>query len=534
MSCSYWTYKTQSDIIKHAVEIYDDKNQQPSKHFPASIEICGSKIDIVNTSRHEGTLCLASLFSRVPLETAILSNAKQNTGFLIWLSNYCLACVIVNQRKQTKYFILSSSETRELNLLKPFSDPCPLVSRFCDILQLTDPDIEEAEYMIQFLSCQSTLTKSEKQKVQWKHKYTKEKELLCENKRKRYKSMDPIQKRDLSNKNALKYSEMDPEKKEERSKRKSIKYKEMDPLVKRKLNENKSVNMKRKYDTINSPQKAKKQEAYKKTKSTEQNLDYFICKFRNKIKEGPYYICSVCNRLLYKKSVRLLDRNSCSSSVPMSVFTNITSFDKKEYICSTCHSKVIKGKIPCQAVYNDLFVDEIPVELALLEKLEQILIAQRIVFEKIIVMPKGQQKKVSGAICNVPVNCDQTCKVLPRPPERSGIIMLKLKRKLEFRGHVYFQAVRPRIIENALNWLKHNNPLYFNVTTEMKNIDVNLKNMGQNEVSDTDTSTEACSNKLPTNENDNMEETDDPLNEYRQATNETCLQSVLPDYPVIT
>ncbi|CAB3998256.1 ATP-dependent DNA helicase PIF1 [Paramuricea clavata] len=66
----------------------------------------------------------------------------------------------------------------------------------------------------------------------------------------------------------------------------------------------------------------------------------------------------------------------------------------------------------------------------------------------------------------------------------------------------------------------------------MNNIDVNLKNMGQNEVSDTDTSTEPSSNKLPTNENDNMEETDDPLNEYRQVTNETCLQSVLPDYPV--
>ena len=25
-------------------------------------------------------------------------------------------------------------------------------------------------------------------------------------------------------------------------------------------------------------------------------------------------------------------------------------------------------------------------------------------------MPKGQQEKVSGAICNVPVNCDQTSK----------------------------------------------------------------------------------------------------------------------------
>ena len=87
-------------------------------------------------------------------------------------------------------------------------------------------------------------------------------------------------------------------------------------------------------------------------------------------------------------------------------------------------------------------VGEILVELALLEKLEQILIAQRIVIEKIIIMPKGQQKKVSGATCNAPVDCDQTCKVLPQPPERSGIIMLKRNRKLEFRGHVYFQAVR--------------------------------------------------------------------------------------------
>ena len=57
-----------------------------------------------------------------------------------------------------------------------------------------------------------------------------------------------------------------------------------------------------------------------------------------------------------------------------------------------------------------MYVDNIPAELASLEKLEQILIAQRIVFEKIIVMPKGQQKKVKGAICNVPVECDERCK----------------------------------------------------------------------------------------------------------------------------
>ena len=39
-----------------------------------------------------------------------------------------------------------------------------------------------------------------------------------------------------------------------------------------------------------------------------------------------------------------------------------------------------------------MYVDEIPTELFSPEKLEQILIAQRIVFEKIVVMPKGQHK----------------------------------------------------------------------------------------------------------------------------------------------
>ena len=71
----------------------------------------------------------------------------------------------------------------------------------------------------------------------------------------------------------------------------------------------------------------------------------------------------------------------------------------------TCHSKVIKGKLPCQAVVNSMYVDEIPIELSSLETIEQI----RIVFEKIVVMHKGQRNKIKGAICNVPVECDQTC-----------------------------------------------------------------------------------------------------------------------------
>ena len=204
-----------------------------------------------------------------------------------------------------------------------------------------------------------------------------------------------------------------------------------------------------------------------------------------------------------RKSVLIFNKQKYVNCNIQNVFTEKLSFDKKEYICKTCHSKVIKGKVPCQAVYNDMFVDDIPTELSTLEKLEQILIAQRIVFEKIVVMPKGQQRKIKGAIRNVPVECDKTCQTLPRAPESSGIILLKLKRKLQFRGHVYYQAVRPETVLNALNWLKEKN--------EKPVINETSKKAQQE---------------------DQEEEIDDPLNKHRAPTNETCTKAVIPEYPV--
>ena len=172
------------------------------------------------------------------------------------------------------------------------------------------------------------------------------------------------------------------------------------------------------------------------------HVDVCISQFCQTIKEGPYYVCTVCNRMLYRKSVLIFNKQKYVNCNIQNIFTEKLSFDNKEYICKTCHSKVIKGKVPCQAVYNDMFVDDIPTELSTLEKLEQILIAQRIVFEKIVVMPKGQQRKIKGAICNVPVECDKTCQTLPRAPESSGIILLKLKRiEFQMRGSPHLYAL---------------------------------------------------------------------------------------------
>ena len=63
-------------------------------------------------------------------------------------------------------------------------------------------------------------------------------------------------------------------------------------------------------------------------------------------------------------------------------------------------------------------------------------------------MPKGQTPKLKGSICNVPIDTHVT-NILHRCADSNGIIMIKLKRKLSFHGHVYFEAVSPDLVNLA-------------------------------------------------------------------------------------
>ena len=117
-------------------------------------------------------------------------------------------------------------------------------------------------------------------------------------------------------------------------------------------------------------------------------------------------------------------------------------------------------------------LEPIPDVLDTLNRLEKTLISKRILFKKITVMPKGQQPKIRGAVCNIPVQADAISNVLPRPSENDGVVLVKLKRKIEFKGHVYFESVRPSFVELALNYLKEHNPFYSNVLINVDNRDL--------------------------------------------------------------
>ena len=99
-------------------------------------------------------------------------------------------------------------------------------------------------------------------------------------------------------------------------------------------------------------------------------------------------------------------------------------------------------------------------------------------------MPKGQFPKVKGNICNIPIaEIESNCKSLARPADSNGTIVVKLKRKNDFRGHVLFEPVRPRIIESFLNYLKLSNHLYRDIKIAMENLPTGYPNL-QNEGSE--------------------------------------------------
>ena len=122
-------------------------------------------------------------------------------------------------------------------------------------------------------------------------------------------------------------------------------------------------------------------------------------------------------------------------------YVEVLSFDGKLYICRTCHKKLKKGQLTAQAVSNKLNIFDLPDHLANMNRLEKAIISRRILFKKITIMPKGQTPKLKGSICNVPVNTSDVVHTLPQGADSNGILMVKLKRKLIYRGHVYFEAV---------------------------------------------------------------------------------------------
>ena len=77
---------------------------------------------------------------------------------------------------------------------------------------------------------------------------------------------------------------------------------------------------------------------------------------------------------------------------------------------------------------------------------------------------KGDFSKIKGSICNIPIEAANIYNILPRPAVSNGLIVVKLKRDLKYRGHVYLEPVHPHIVYQTVNYLKSYNKFYEGVS----------------------------------------------------------------------
>ena len=182
-----------------------------------------------------------------------------------------------------------------------------------------------------------------------------------------------------------------------------------------------------------------------------------------------------------------------------------------------------------------MVLDPITDKLKDFKKLEKVLISIRIFFKKIAIMhEKGEFSKIKGSICNIPIEAANICNILPRPAVSNGLIVVKLKRDLKYRGHVCFERVCPHIVYQEVNHLKSYNKFYegISIAKDLSSKDMSkfsdiVEIQGQSEcviekkISGRKESTENVNDRIETE----FASVEDPLNMHRTASNETTLVS---------
>ena len=144
---------------------------------------------------------------------------------------------------------------------------------------------------------------------------------------------------------------------------------------------------------------------------------------------------------------------------------------------------------------------------------------------------KGESSKINGSICNFPIETANVGNILTRTAVFNGLILVKLKRYLKYRYHIYVESARPHIVYQALTFLKSRNKCYedISVTKCLSGEDMlNFSDINENQ-KETE-SVISNGKEMNTNNNENKSEAEyasveDPLNMHRTSTNKTTLIS---------
>ena len=174
------------------------------------------------------------------------------------------------------------------------------------------------------------------------------------------------------------------------------------------------------------------------------------------LNKGLDNVCRTCTKLCFPEQGRVIAEKSkpkFSNYVDENVDAN------NWFICQSCLSYFNRQKLPPICTKNNIKWPNIPSDLDITSD-EERLLALRIPFMQIQILPSGFQKQLKGNVINVPTDVTSTIDILPRYVNENGAVTVRLKRKMEYRGVYRNCNIRPAKVLKALEWLLSNSSYY--------------------------------------------------------------------------
>jgi hypothetical protein len=137
---------------------------------------------------------------------------------------------------------------------------------------------------------------------------------------------------------------------------------------------------------------------------TKLNLESSIALYKKLILEGPTEVCTCCGCLYFPIQVKKISCKSVQKAFEKyspetpNFRTNINFLEEFDSICTTCAAYAVKGKYSKLSLCNGHRFPVIPPELLGLTRIEEMMVAARILFIKIYAVAPQRQFKQSGIV----------------------------------------------------------------------------------------------------------------------------------------
>ena len=180
--------------------------------------------------------------------------------------------------------------------------------------------------------------------------------------------------------------------------------------------------------------------------------------FFNLIKNGANFFCTCCHRTLFREQLRKVANMKLEPIVIKGIsyngITGLKSFDKNEYICSTCENHLSRHSLPKLAWVNGNQLPDIPNNVSCLNEGEERLVAPRTMFMRLQKLGVDRQQGIKSNVVNIPINLEKIVTQLPlNSLADAKIVHLNFQRKISYEHAYLSMNIDLQRVCNALNFL---------------------------------------------------------------------------------